>query len=268
MKSLEEAKAYMTQLAKEAGLDESATNAIVSGLGNDKFAKGIQDGLARHDEMSSAMDRARNRENEVTAKLNQYDEWYNKTALPAVNEASQLRETLSKYETTYGKLADGATTATPTGDWVRKADFDKAVNDRLMSGVQITKQLTWATADYMKRFGEVLDPDELEKVAVSRGLTPKLAYQEMIQPKVQAQEQKAREEAEAKHSAALKASYEQGMKDARSKTNWGNETARQDTDVYGRDKEALKKSPEDAQDGANAAFLDAWSQAEEATHSR
>lgn len=266
MRSLEESKAYLTQLAKEAGLDEAATNAIVSGLGNEKFAKGIQDGLSRHDEMSSAMDKARNQVTEWEKKVNQYDEWYNKTALPAVNEATQLRESLSKYETTYGKLSDGPTAAPANPDWQKT--FDKKVQDIGLSAIQVAKQISWASADYMKKFNDVLDPDELEKFAVSRGLTPKAAYQEMIQPKLQALEQKAREESEVKHAAALKASYEQGLKDARSKQGWGSETARQDTDVFGRDKEALKKTPEDAEDGARAAFLDAWSQAEETAPAR
>lgn len=265
MRTIDEAKQYFEQLANEAGLDEASKQAILGSLGKEKFAKGVLDGLARHDEMSSAMDKARNAEQQAAAKISEYQKWYSDVATPAVAKANQIQADLDRYRTTYGDLSAGPTGGNPDPAEAFKGKFasPKDVENIGNTAVQVAKALSWIQADHLKRFGDVVDPDEFEKFAVSRGLPPKQAYQEFIAPKVAEKAAKEKAQADEAHANALKAAREEGIREGMTRKQWNGETSRT-TDVYGRDKESLKQTPEDAEEGAKAAFLDEWTKHETA----
>jgi hypothetical protein len=259
MRTKDEAVQYLTTLGHNAGLDEVSIAKI---LANESVVKDAQDHLARHDEMSSYMDKSRNEVSALQRQIADVNDWYNRIAAPAVAHAEKLKTGYEKYRTTFGELDDvaGPQNGNNGGNVnnVRWASKDE-MNQIGLSAIQVAKQINRCGMDYFKRFGEVLDPDELEKYAVSRGLAPDAAYREMIAPRVAEAEKKSAEEKETQHQGAIKAAREEGVREGMTRRQWGSESSKT-TDSFGRDLEAIKKTPEDAQSNADQEFMKAWQQ--------
>src|SRR5690242_7246971 len=209
-------KSYWQELAKAQGLSDEDAAAVLQVLGNEKVAKAFQQGFVERPVFSSELDKTRN---EWKSKVDQYNDWYQKTALPAHQQAQQAVELLNKYQQTYGSLDGTAKFEAATG--MTQEQINKILDERQgqqnQAFMKVSKTLARASADYMKRFGDVLDMDAFEDFAVKRGGDPWDAYNAFVAPKVQeataAAETKRTQEFEEK----LKAAREEGARDALSK---------------------------------------------------
>lgn len=271
MKSTDEAKTYLESLAKKAGLADDVIKALVS---NADVVNDAKDHLARQDELSSGLDRARNEgeriAREANARVQQVNEWYEKTGNPTYQEALKEKARLQKYRETFGELevsspADGTQPRAANGRFATKEDLDAMG----LSAVQVSRELSFIASDYNSRFGPkfgYLTPEEwdnFEKLAVSKGVRPVQAYRDWIKPK---EDQIAKEAAEAKDKeveAKIKAAYDEGARSVRTSRQWDGETTRT-TDHFGRDLEALKQTPEAADKAGEEAFLKGWNDWQEA----
>jgi len=209
-------KGYWQELAKAQGLSDEEISGVLQALGNEKVAKAFQSGFVERPVFSSELDKTRN---EWKSKVDQYENWYKTSALPAHQQAVANADLLNKYQQQYGAF-DGTTefkAATGmTQEQVNKILAD-AQGQQNAAYMKVTKAFARASADYMKRFGDVLDVDAFEDFAVKRGGEPWDAYNAFIAPKVSEATAKAETAAQQKHQEELKAAREEGARDALSK---------------------------------------------------
>jgi hypothetical protein len=209
-------KGYWQELAKAQGLSDEETAAVLQALGNEKVAKAFQQGFVERPVFSSELDKTRN---EWKSRVDQYDNWYKTTALPAHQQATAAVELLGKYQQQYGAL-DGTTefkAATGMTDEKLNKILEEQRNQQNAAYMKVTKTFAKASADYMKRFGDVLDVDAFEDFAVKRGGDPWDAYNAFVAPKVQEATVAAEAKRTAEYEEKLKAAREEGARDALSK---------------------------------------------------
>lgn len=259
MRTKDEAKALVKSWGEKAKLDEAGMKAL---LENDEILEDARNHLARHDEMSSGIDRA---QNEAKTKLDEYTKWYNDVAQPAVAESNKIKAQHARYKDQFGDLDD---VAGPTGNGNPKFASKQDVDQMAQSGVMVAKQLAFITSDYNSRYGAkygFMTPeqlDEFEKFAVSRGRPPLDAYREWVAPKEREISEAKQAAEKTETEARIKAAREEGFKDGQTRgRQYQGESTRQNSDVFGRDPEAVKlakTNPDDADAAGDKAFLDAW----------
>lgn len=265
MRTNDESKALLESWARRAGLDEAQIRTLV---GNPENLEEIRTSLARHDEMSSAMDTARNAETAAKQRMTELQGWYDQTANPAYQEALRVKQVNERYRQQFGDLEDVATPANgvpprnANGQFVSRNDL----NTMAQTGVHVAKNLAYITSDYNYRFGSKYGPltpaqlDEYETFAVSRGLPPLDAYQQWIAPKVAKLAEEEAERQKADIDARIKAARDEGFRDGQTRRQWGGETAKT-TDAFGRSLDAMKRdkeSPEESENAGRNSFLEEW----------
>jgi hypothetical protein len=254
-KKVADLQKYWQEIAAKAGLAPEAVSAVTESLGDESTAKAFRQAFVPMSEYHSNLDEMRADVDGRKAKL---DDWYNKEALPAYQTNLAGIERLRQYESLYGEIDPSTTTrsdATSLG-FKSKDELDKYLDDRqrtMQAGlVGLAKVTPRLTLDYYKRFGEVLDLDEVEKLAVKEGLSPEAAYKAFIAPKVEEQQTKD-------FDAKLKAAREQGERDAVSKYKLPVDTTpRESNPFFGRETPAKDAAPVDEARASRSAFLDGW----------
>jgi hypothetical protein len=205
----EDLRAYWQEIASKNGMDPKAIEAMDAVLGNEAVARTFRQAFVPVPDHHSTVDSIKA---EADAREARLDKWYNEQALPAYQTNLNGIETLKQYEALYGQLEPGGTTrADANAVGMNKADLDKYLDDRFRAEragyVGLSKSIPKMTVDYLHRFGEVLDPDEVEKISVAKGLPPDLAYQDYIAPKVEAKRA-------AEYEIKLKEAREAGAREA------------------------------------------------------
>lgn len=254
----QEAKAYFEELARKSGVDLNVPLSQV--LSNDTFLKETSNGIARHSEYSSALDRARNLEQEVNAaktQLGTWDQWYKNYAEPKVSKAEQAEKRLQDYVNQFGELPDGTPVGNRTGAQVTagmtKEDIDKMFRERDRAYTTMTKQVTRVMARHLKDFNEDLDIDAVEKIMDEKGLPLEAAYKEFVQPRVEERQTKERSEWEKKTRDEIERDLKSRYKlpvDAKPRESV--------SDLLNR--KAPDNMPEELD--AKNAFIDAWNEQE------
>lgn len=180
-----DAKAFLTELAQQAGLDASLRDGVLKALDNPNFAKGIQDGVTRQSEFSRAMDDLRSQATQLAENRTKWQTWHD-------NNVSYVKDLETKAGVDPSRRAAPVTSQ----ETFSKAELDKKLEDERNKttaiGVNITKAAVRVMDDYRSRFGKPLDLDALEKLALEKNLTIDLAYKELIAPEVKVQEEAAR----------------------------------------------------------------------------
>jgi hypothetical protein len=258
-------KSYWQELAKAQGLSDEDAAAVLQVLGNEKVAKAFQQGFVERPVFSSELDKTRNewksKADTAATRLTEYEHWYNTAALPAHQQAVQAVELLGKYQQAYGAL-DG-TTEFKAATGMTQEQINKILDERQgqqnQAFMKVSKTLARASADYMKRFGDVLDMDAFEDFAVKRGGDPWDAYNAFVAPKVQeataAAETKRTQEFEEK----LKAAREEGARDALSKRGLPTEVKTEPSNLRRYLDTPKDQLPTEAT--ARQAFMEEWNKA-------
>ena len=193
-------KEYIQDLAKNSGMDAELSAQILKGLENEKFAKELEGGIKRQSDYSRNMDELKAKETKVDQTINQWREWYN-TAV--ANDAAREEELV--------RLRGGAaSTATLTRSEAVAGVSKKELQEAQGNLVNIMKQAMKISSGHAAKFGEALDTDMLEKIAVEKGLTLDRAYDELVRPRVEESRQKEFEE-------KIKLAREEGMREGLSK---------------------------------------------------
>ena len=187
-------KQYLSELAKTAGVADDKLQAALEVIGNEKVSKAFSDGFMRQDEFSRSMDTLTKKEKELT-------NWYQEQLRVAQNNEKVVAETagkLNQYRELYGEIDGGATPGNrgpvDTSQFISKKEFEEAQQKLGQQFIAVTKTATKCSADYMKRFGEVLDMDALEKFTMDSGLPLHAAYDKFIEGRVKDIESKSWEE--------------------------------------------------------------------------
>lgn len=252
---------YWQKLAKEQGLSEKAAAAVLEVLADEAAGKAFASAFVPQSDYSRDLDKTRDewkgKADEAVKKVSEYDKWYNDQAKPAYERGLLVEKELKKYTDTFGSLEDGAA-AKPPADVVTKKDFEEAIARMSGNTASVMKDLSRVTLDHFKRFGEALDPDELEKFAVEKGLPIRAAYEALIAPKEQARQN-------VEWEAKVKAAREEGARDALSRYKLPVDPKPREHHAFFDRKEPSKDMTPLAQErAAREAFLDAFNNAETA----
>ena len=256
-KNTEDLRAYWQEIATKNGLDADTISAMDAALGNADVVKAFKQAFVAVPDYHSRLDEVKA---EYTGHKEELDRWYANEARPAYEANLTGIEKLRQYEATYGPIESGDATRAQAQDlgFKNKADLDKYLDDRFRSEragyIGISKAIPKMSVDYYSRFKEVLDPDEVEKISVQKGLPPDLAYKEYIAPRVEAQQKESYEK-------AIKEAREQGAREALSSRSIPiDSTPRESAPFFERTaaKEAANVSEVDQDRASRSAFLEGW----------
>jgi len=256
-KSTEDLRAYWQEIAAKNGLDADTISTMDAALGNDAVAKAFKQAFVAVPDYHSRLDEVKA---EYASHKEELDNWYEQQAKPAYESNLSGIEKLRQYEAVYGPLEAGEATRSEARDlgFNSKADLDKYLDDRFRAEragyIGISKALPKMSVDYFSRFKEVLDPDEVEKISVKKGLPPDLAYKEYIAPRVEAQQKES-------YERAIKEAREAGAREALSSRSIPiDSTPKESAPFYDRSAvtEMNKLSEVDQDRSSRAAFLEGW----------
>ena len=233
---------YLDSLAQTAGLDEEAKAGLKKALGNQKFVEELDKGVKRQSDYSRAMDDLKSQKTQVETQINQWREWY-KTATE--NDAAREAE----LQELRGKVGTTTTTTTPVTTGLTAKDLEAREGNM----IQIIKQTARIASRHAAKFGEELDVDAVEKIAIERGLKVDQAYEAFIAPRVKELEDKAIEE-------KVRLAREEGIREGLSKRDIPDEASKGFHPIFSHAK-AVETSGK-LTDGQRAnAFAEAWNSA-------
>lgn len=255
-KKVADLRAYWQEIAGKAGIAPEAIAAVGDSLGDSNVASAFRQAFVPTSEYHSNLDEVRSAADTRKAEL---DKWYNEQALPAYQTNLGGIERLRQYESLYGEI-DPNTTSKGQAEGLgfrNKEELDRYLEDKFKAQQQgfvgLAKITPKISIDYYNRFKEVLDLNEVEKLAVEKGLSPEAAYNEFIAPRVET----ARN---ADFAAKLKEAEEKGARDAISKYHLPVDTSQREANpFFNRETVEVKSATPVEEDRASrSAFLDGW----------
>lgn len=257
----EEAKIHFQKLAQDSGLSKEQTDAVLQAMDHDKFRGAVAQGYKRHDEYSRGMD-------ELRADRARLQDWYQREELPKYNAYNQGLADLRRYQEIYGSLDDaqglnnggqggqgGQGNAAPGGS-MTKAELEQYLEEKLRQRdgayVGLTKTAVKIAADYTRRFGDVLDVDAVEKLALEKGLALDQAYKEYVAPKEQTL-------METRHKEDIERAKAEAVRDFQSRLKIPVDTKPKESHpFFDRKSPDPKMSELDADRHSREAFMQGW----------
>jgi len=255
-KKIEDLQQYWQEIAAKNGVPEEITQAIGESLGNEAVSKAFRQAFVATPDHHSTVDTVKA---EAEARVKEWEKWYDDVALPAYKTNLSGIERLKQYENRFGDL-DGNNGNNYSYDQpgVTEEKLMKIIDDRLrplQSGViGLTKSLPTMMLDYYDRFKEKLDVNEIQKISESEGLTPDMAYQKYIQPKIEEQRQ-------TEFEMKIKEAEERGARKALSNHNLPvGDTPREPSVFFDREEYTPEKTPTplQAERLSHEAFAEGW----------
>lgn len=251
-----EAKQEFEKLAKDSGLSEDQVKAVLQAFENEKFAKGVGTGYARHSEYSSAMDKLKNAE----TKIGQYEEWYSKQAAPAINAAQQIAAKLAAYEGTYGPIETGTTgerKAAAGALGITREELDKILKERSNAEsaafVEYERQMGDIRLDHYARFGEKINMEAFEKfMRENKAVDISSAYRNFVEPRLEEKRGKEFEE-------RIKKERDEAVRDFASRHKIPTEPRPEPTTPF-EDLMKLKRDKDYDDSKAKEAFVTSWNE--------
>ena len=217
MAKIEDYKAYWLDVAAKAGVPADKAQAIADAMGDDAVAKAMKQSFKAIPDYSYDLDQVRDRTKaESTAEAKAfYDNWYKNTGEPAYQEHLRVANEYKKYKELYGDLNGNGGGSGDTTPRLTKEEAERLIDTRLAAHDQayvgLTKSAMRVAVRHLKEYGEVLDPDDLERFATEHKFTDlNTAYDAYVKPKADAK-------AQADFDTKLKAAKEEGAREALSR---------------------------------------------------
>lgn len=201
---------YLQELAQQAGLSEDEKAALGKVLANPKFVDEVGKGVARQSDYSRNMDEVKTLKQSVEAQISGWRDWYKTASENDAARETELQELRAKVS--------GSPTPTPTPAPATGLT-QKQIEEREGRMINIVKQGMRLASRHAAKFGEELDVDAIEKIAVARGCTLDIAYDEYVKPRVEAA-------AAAANTEALKKARDEGVQEGLSKRDIPGEAER------------------------------------------
>lgn len=181
-------KEYLEQLAQTAGFtDEQKAGILKVATENEKFLKGLEEGVLARSDYSRSMDALKTEKDKMIADNTRY---YQSEAVRAAENqkvVDQYAAAVQRYEAQYGKLegTDGERKVIQTaqGEFISKKDYDESVKRMEGNFIGILKTGLKIATQHMHEFKEPLDVDALEKVAVAGNISLQQAYDQWVSPR-------------------------------------------------------------------------------------
>lgn len=207
---------YLEELAQTTGLDAESLAALQKVLGNTKFAEEVEKGVARQSDYSRNMDTLTKARTEFEANQKSWKDWYDEAVVRDAEREAEFKRVREAGGAGGGAGgAGGGGTGGNGGGSGGGAGAPggltlKEIQEREGRMISIVKQGMRLASRHAAKFGEELDTDALEKIAVEKGLTLDRAYDEYVRPRVEAAQK-------AEHDAAIKKAHDDGVTEGLSK---------------------------------------------------
>ncbi len=164
------AREYIEQLAQAAGLSDDEKAGILKVAANDKFAKGIEEGVMLRSDYSRNLD-------QMNANLKAQTE-------KNTNYYNQLLTWEQQKQAEYSQPSSGQVV---NGEYLTKKEVNDllegqkaAMKQQEQSFITIAKMMGRLASQHAVEFKEPLDTDALEKVAIEKQLPLPQAYDQMV----------------------------------------------------------------------------------------
>lgn len=190
-------------MLKDAGITDDATvNAFLAVANNESVTPRMQKLINR---ATDDFDSMHGRVKAYETKEQQYQSWYQN----ANAQYEQAMAELTAYRNGGGSAA-GEPPPVDLSKYLTKEDLLKQLQERDSRYAGTLKDIAKITSRHASKYGEELDVDTLEKIAVENNLPLQAAYDRYIAPR---EEDRRNRDFEAK----LKAAKEEGARDALSR---------------------------------------------------
>lgn len=193
MAKIENYRDYFAELAKKAGLTDEQAKPVLEALSNEAIHRVMKEGFKALPDYSFDLDQVRDttKASSVAEAKKFYDDWFATTGKPAYDEHVRVANEYKQYQQRYGALDrsggdNGGNTNTFSKDDAQKL-IDTALAARDAAYVGLTKAAMRVAVRHLKEYGEVLDPDDLEKFATEHKFSDiNTAYDAYVKPKADA----------------------------------------------------------------------------------
>lgn len=190
---------------------------------NIKFLLEDEDVLATVGEHGMMREDYSRRVDEARAQKEQFENLYNanltwrEERAAALARADELQSTIERMKAA-GLGVDGSgntpsPSPSPAPSGITKEDFERALRGTESQGLQVMTKLTKIGLTHMKEFGDVLEPEEVVKLAQTRGVDLDTAYNLLVSPR---REERRQEDIKNQIAKAKKEGYEEAMTKASS----------------------------------------------------
>jgi len=191
---------FFSQLCREAGLDETQTASALALAKHEKLAPKLAETIRRSTDDFNAM---HGRVRAAETKVQGYDAWYQETAPKYSATVAELEQLKARN----GNPNPNGNGAPPpnfdTSKFVAKEDVLALLNERDQRVAGAMKEVGRIASRHVAMFGEELDTDAVEKLAIENQLSITGAYERFVKPRVdertteatKKREQQIREEA-------------------------------------------------------------------------
>lgn len=163
------AKEYIETLAQAAGFDDTIKAGLLKAVENDKFAKGLEEGVMLRSDYSRQSD-ALKTEKQSTA-----------------NYYQQLVTWKAEQDQLYAGLQQPTIQQSVNGEYLTKKDFEamqaeykKELDRREQVNISLLKDGMRLASQHAVEFHEPLDTEALAKIAVDKNMSLRQAYDEMV----------------------------------------------------------------------------------------
>lgn len=259
-----DAKQYIEELAQTNALDPESKAALLKVLeGNPKFSQEFAAGVSRQADYSRNMDALNVDKRKVAEDSVRQREWYESATRTDAERTAYLEAVKAKYGDIdlngggSGSGNGGGNGGNGNGSGsLTRAEFDKILKEKMDAQAQqylgIAKTSAKLASRHAAEFHEMLDVDEVEKIAVAKNISVEAAYQEFISPRLSEKDKLARE-------AELKAAREEGARDALARHSLPTEAGPKGHHAF-FDRKPADKVPADER-GRMDSFIEAFNKA-------
>ena len=209
-------KEYWTKLAKEAGLDEASTTAVLQAFSNEKVKTQFSADLMLRPDYSRAQDELATQKKAFEAQKTAFETdrgnwktWYD----GAVTKDAEREAELQKYREAYGNLDGTQRPPFDTSKFVAKEEYEGAIKRQGDAFMAVLEDVQAVQGEHFAKFGRILtrtELAELKKTALENGMKVSQAYDAWVRPQL---DEKSKVEMDAK----LQERYDAGARDALSK---------------------------------------------------
>lgn len=184
-------------------------------LKDEKVSAKLREGVMARADYSQSKDELRAQQEQFAAEVEQarqkiegWQKWYGETS----TQVATMHEKLNQYETLYGEIEDsGDKRRAARALGISKEDVDSLLetkmNQRDLAALKFADDLTDIKLDYMTRFKEKLDTQEVFKIAGERGTDLNTAYNLHIAERIEEVRNKDFEERIKKERAEAVSEY-------------------------------------------------------------
>lgn len=159
-----DAQAFVTEILKDIQVDDTAKQVLIGVASNPTISKRLEEGYLRQSEFSRLS-------SEYQTKLKNAQTYWDELAKWKQDEEARLEQERQSLK------------SKPTGTDDTQEDFNKKLQQLANESLTYMNTLSTVQMKHFKEFGEILDPQDVIKVATNDKVPFDIAYERHVTPK-------------------------------------------------------------------------------------